>query len=230
MRLKIEEGRVESDLNTLGWHHARAVITPELCQDLIALYAREDLFRSRVHMARHGFGAGEYQYFAHPLPDPLSLWRAQLYEILRPIAQNWRAMLGEVGHYPTYHGDYLELCASAGQVRPTPLMLKYGPGDYNCLHQDLYGEHVFPIQAALMLSQKGEEYDGGETVLTEQRPRMQSRPHVLTPDQGDLLIFPVRHRPHKGTRGYYRVNVRHGVSQLTRGARYVLGLILHNAQ
>ncbi|WP_019961946.1 2OG-Fe(II) oxygenase [Woodsholea maritima] len=230
MRLNIEEGRVERDLNTLGWHRAKKAVTPALCQDLIALYAREDLFRSRVHMARHGFGAGEYQYFADPLVKPLGLWRAQLYETLRPIAQNWRAMLGEAGEYPRTHEDYLALCANAGQLRPTPLMLKYGPGDYNCLHQDLYGEHVFPIQAALMLSQKGEDYDGGETVLTEQRPRMQSRPHVLTPDQGDLLIFPVRHRPHKGARGYYRVNVRHGVSQLTRGARYVLGLILHNAQ
>nr|WP_307732696.1 2OG-Fe(II) oxygenase [Massilia agri] len=199
------------------------------CAAAAALYERPSLFRSRVVMERHGFGRGEYQYFAYPLPAPLAALRTELYPPLAAIANRWQAALGLDTRFPSEHADYLARCHAAGQLRPTPLLLRYRAGDYNCLHQDLYGELVFPLQVAVLLSRPGEDFEGGEFVLTEQRPRMQSRAEVVPLTQGDAVVFPVNQRPVQGTRGVYRVAMRHGVSRLRSGTRHTLGIIFHDA-
>ena len=204
-------------------------LTPDECAMLARLYTEEGRFRSKVVMARHGFGRGEYQYFAHPLPETVAALRSALYRPLAEIANRWNTAMGESARYPADHEEFLERCHRAGQTRPTPLLLQYGHGDYNCLHQDLYGEHVFPLQATFLLSAPERDFTGGEFVLTEQRPRMQSRAEVVHLEQGDGVIFPVRHRPVRGTRGTYRVNLRHGVSRLRSGHRHTLGIIFHDA-
>jgi len=219
---------VERDLNTHGCAQLPSLLSPVDCETMAARYDGEG-FRSTVTMARHGFGKGEYRYFAYPLPDPLAALRTALYPPLAEIANRWNTALGEPAHYPADHAEYLGRCHAAGQVRPTPLLLRYGPGDYNCLHQDLYGEHVFPLQAAILLSEPGRDFEGGEFVLTEQRPRMQSRVEVVPLRHGDAVIFPVHHRPVTGGRGVYRVNLRHGVSRLRTGRRHTLGIIFHDA-
>jgi hypothetical protein len=200
------------------------------CARLAALYEDAGLFRSKVVMARHGFGRGEYQYFRAPLPAPVAALRRGAYPHLAPIANAWHARMGLPARFPATHDAFLRRCHAAGQVRPTPLLLKYGPGDYNCLHQDLYGEHVFPLQLVLLLSQPGQDFSGGELVLTEQRPRMQSRPMVVPWRQGDGVVVAVRDRPVRGTRGDYRVQLRHGVSRVLGGERRTLGIIFHDAQ
>lgn len=207
----------------------RLLDAPE-CQDLRAMYEQPGLFRARVVMARHGFGRGEYQYFDYPLPEPVQRLRSALYARLVPLANRWQARLGLPCRFPPAHPAFLQRCHDAGQQRPTPLLLQYGPGDYNCLHQDLYGEHVFPLQVAILLSAPELDFTGGELVLTEQRPRMQSRPMVMRLEQGDALIFAVHQRPMAGVRGDYRVNLRHGVSRLHSGQRHTLGVIFHDAQ
>ena len=200
------------------------------CESIARLYDTSGPFRSRVVMARHGFGRGEYQYFAYPLPAVVEELRDSLYPPLATVANRWSEALGVASRFPPGHAQYLERCHAAGQQRPTPLLLKYGAGDYNCLHQDLYGEHVFPLQLALLLSRPQEDFTGGEFVLTEQRPRMQSRASVVPLQQGDAVIFAVQQRPVRGTRGYYRVNLRHGVSRLRSGTRHTAGIIFHDAR
>ncbi len=221
--------RVEVDLDTHGAAVIEKLLAPEDCRELIDFYRRDDRFRSRVVMARHGFGRGEYKYFAYPLPRTVADLRETLYPPLARIANRWNDALRLDVRYPSTHAEYLERCHAAGQCRPTPLLLSYAEGDYNCLHQDLYGEHVFPLQLAILLSQPGEDFEGGEFVLTEQRPRMQSRVEVVSLRQGDAVIFPVHHRPVQGARGVYRVNLRHGVSRVRRGKRHTLGIIFHDA-
>lgn len=206
-----------------------ALLPPNECRDIAGLFAQDSLFRSHVVMARHGFGKGEYKYFAYPLPDLVQRLRAALYPHLVPIANTWNIALGIEPHYPAQLADFLALCHAAGQTRPTPLLLQYGPGDYNALHQDLYGDLVFPLQVAILLSEPERDFTGGEFVLTEQRPRVQSRAMVMPLRQGDAVVFAVHHRPARGTRGTYRVNLRHGVSRLHSGRRHTLGLIFHNA-
>jgi hypothetical protein len=206
------------------------LLTPDECRSLAESYATDALFRSRVIMARHGFGRGEYRYFADPLPDSVLALRTALYPHLAVIANRWNAAMGIAIRYPRDHPSFLARCHKAGQTRPTPLLLQYGPGDYNCLHQDIYGEHVFPLQATILLSRPGADFEGGEFVLTEQRPRMQSRAEVVPLRQGEAVIFPVHHRPVQGTRGVYRVNMRHGVSRLRAGRRHTLGIIFHDAK
>jgi hypothetical protein len=205
-------------------------LTAEQCAALAQSYASDAPFRSRVVMARHGFGRGEYKYFAYPLPEPVAVLRAALYPPLAEIANSWNEAMAIDLRYPQEHASYLARCRKAGQTKPTPLLLQYGAGDYNCLHQDLYGEHVFPLQVTLLLSRPGEDFTGGEFVLTEQRPRMQSRAEVVPLAQGEAVIFPVHHRPVRGTRGIYRVNMRHGVSRLRSGHRHTLGIIFHDAK
>jgi hypothetical protein len=221
--------RIGDELDAFGCARVPGLLAPGDCALLAAAYDDAALFRSRIVMARHGFGRGEYQYFRYPLPDLVQALRTALYEPLAAIANRWHAALGIDERYPPQHADYLARCHAAGQVRPTPLLLRYGEGDYNCLHQDLYGEHVFPLQAAFLLSRPGVDFSGGEFVLTEQRPRMQSRAEVVPLAQGDCVIFPVHHRPVNGTRGVYRVNMRHGVSRLRSGQRHTLGIIFHDA-
>ncbi|HYQ14439.1 MAG TPA: 2OG-Fe(II) oxygenase [Polyangiaceae bacterium] len=206
-----------------------ALLTPEECAELMALYADSERFRSKVVMQRHGYGRGEYQYFDYPLPPLVGALREQMYSALVPLANRWHEALGLETRFPDALADFSARCHAAGQARPTPLLLRYEAGDYNCLHQDLYGEHVFPLQLAVLLSKPLDDFEGGELVLTEQRPRMQSRPMVLTPRQGDAVVFAVRHRPLQGTRGVYRVQMRHGVSRILRGERYTLGIIFHDA-
>ena len=218
-----------AELDAHGCAVLPALLDPDQCAQYAAAYADDGRFRSRVVMERHGFGRGEYKYFAYPLPDPLARLREALYPPLAGIANRWQAALGLEERYPRRHADYLERCHAAGQVRPTPLLLQYGPGDYNCLHQDLYGEHVFPLQVAVLLSRPGVDFTGGEFVLTEQRPRMQSRAEVVPLGQGDAVVFPVHTRPVNGTRGIYRVNMRHGVSRVRSGHRHTLGIIFHDA-
>jgi uncharacterized protein len=218
-----------AELGAQGCAVLANLLTRDECRDIAALYRREDNFRSHIHMARHGFGRGEYRYFKYPLPDLVGDLRKALYPRLAPIANLWNAQMGIATRYPEAHADFLALCHAAGQRRPTPLLLHYGPGDYNCLHQDLYGELAFPLQVAILLSEPGGDFSGGEFVLTEQRPRMQSRAEVVALRQGDGVAFAVHHRPVAGTKGHYRVNLRHGVSRLRSGERYTLGIIFHDA-
>ena len=206
------------------------VLTPPECQALASLYPIEDGFRSRVVMERHGFGRGEYKYFSYPLPDIIKRIRAELYGRLAPLANKWNESLKIDVRYPADHAQFIKRCHDAGQKRPTPLLLQYAAGDFNCLHQDLYGEHVFPIQVTCLLSAPGKDFTGGEFVLTEQRPRMQSRPEVVPLRQGDAVAFAVHYRPVQGRRGVYRVNMRHGVSRLHSGHRYTMGIIFHDAR
>src|SRR5690349_16030203 len=206
-----------------------ALLAPQTCRALAALYPQREHFRSRVVMARHGFGRGEYQYFGYPLPTTVEALRTALYPRLAPLANRWNEAMGIGVRYPSTHEEFLERCHAAGQTRPTPLLLRYQAGDYNCLHQDLYGEHVFPLQLAILLSAPGSDFTGGEFVLTEQRPRMQSRAEVVPLAQGDAVLFAVHHRPVRGARGCYRVNLRHGVSRLHSGCRHTLGVIFHDA-
>lgn len=220
--------RIEAELDEQGCAVLQALLTRSECEAVSGLYD-EEIFRSRVVMARHGFGRGEYKYFNYPLPDLVAGLRADVYPFLVGIANRWNAAMKIAVEYPAQHQAYLERCHEAGQTRPTPLLLRYECGDYNCLHQDLYGEHVFPLQVAILLSQPDEEFTGGELVLTEQRPRMQSRPMVLPWKQGDAVVFAVHHRPVQGVRGTYRVQLRHGVSRLRSGRRHTLGIIFHDA-
>ncbi|HEX5379078.1 MAG TPA: 2OG-Fe(II) oxygenase [Phenylobacterium sp.] len=220
---------LERELDAQGSARIANLLTPEECEGIAGLYGREDGFRSRVVMSRHGFGRGEYRYFAYPLPGLVQDLRSGLYPRLAPLANRWNGLMGIATRYPAAHAEFLDRCHAAGQPRPTPLLLQYGPDDYNCLHQDLYGEHVFPLQAAILLSEPGRDFTGGEFVITEQRPRMQSRPEVAPLGQGDALIFAVHHRPVAGARGTYRVNLRHGVSRLRSGRRHTLGVIFHDA-
>jgi hypothetical protein len=221
---------LEAALDQHGCATTGPMLSADECTALAALYPQDAPFRSRVIMARHGFGRGEYKYFAYPLPDLIAALRAALYPSLAAIANRWNTALGIATRYPPDHAAYLAQCHAAGQHKPTPLLLQYRDGDYNCLHQDLYGEHVFPLQATVLLSRPGVDFTGGEFVLTEQRPRMQSRAEVVPLVQGEAVIFPVHHRPVHGTRGVYRVNMRHGVSRLRGGQRHTLGLILHDAK
>ena len=207
----------------------KSLLSAQACDDVSALYTQSAPFRSQVIMARHGFGRGEYKYFNYPLPDTVARLRRALYPRLVPIANRWYECMDLPSRFPATHEAFLQRCHAAGQERPTPLLLQYGPQDYNCLHQDLYGEHVFPLQVAILLSEPDEDFTGGEFVLTEQRPRMQSRPQVIRLKKGDGLIFAVSQRPVKGVRGYYRVTMRHGVSRLHSGKRHTLGIIFHDA-
>jgi hypothetical protein len=221
---------IASDLDERGCAVLEALLAPEECRAIASHYDDGDRFRSRVVMARHGFGRGEYKYFAYPLPAPIGELRTALYPRLAPIANRWNERMGVDLRYPAAHAAFLEVCHAAGQRRPTPLLLQYGTGDHNCLHQDLYGELAFPLQVAILLSEPGRDFTGGEFVLTEQRPRMQSRPEVVPLRQGDGVVFAVHHRPVKGTRGTYRVTMRHGVSRLRSGRRHTLGVIFHDAK
>ncbi len=222
--------RISQDLDAQGSAVLEHMLSPEECRELSALYPNDGLFRSRVVMGRHGFGRGEYKYFSYPLPDLVASLRASIYPRLVPIANRWNADMGIDIRYPENHEDFLDRCRRAGQSKPTPLLLQYGADDYNCLHQDLYGEHVFPLQVAFLLSEPGKEFEGGEFVMTEQRPRMQSRPIVVPLRQGDGVVFAVHNRPVQGTRGVYRVNLRHGVSRVRPGRRHTVGIIFHDAQ
>jgi hypothetical protein len=205
------------------------LLSADECRDLAALYDERERFRSRVVMARHGYGSGEYKYLAYPLPPLVAGLRQSLYPSLAPIANRWQAQLGREAGFPDTLDRYLARCHQAGQQRPTPLILKYGPGDYNCLHQDLYGELVFPLQATVLLSRPGDDFSGGEFLLVEQRPRRQSKGEIVPLRQGDAVIFPVNHRPVAGARGAYRATMRHGVSRVHSGNRFTLGIIFHDA-
>ncbi|WP_065260501.1 2OG-Fe(II) oxygenase [Pseudomonas bananamidigenes] len=220
---------LEQQLDQDGCAIIRSLLPPQTCDRLSALYPQSDPFRSQVIMARHGFGRGEYKYLRYPLPPLVERLRSSLYQRLVPLANRWHERMGLTERFAPLHSEFLARCHAAGQLRPTPLLLQYGPQDYNCLHQDLYGEHVFPLQVAILLSEPGEDFSGGEFVLTEQRPRMQSRPMVMDLRKGDALIFAVNQRPVKGVRGDYRVTLRHGVSRLHSGKRHTLGIIFHDA-
>jgi len=222
--------RIGTHLDAHGWAMLERILRPDECEAIAGLYDEGDQFRSHVVMARHGFGRGEYKYFSYPLPGIITDLRTAIYPRLAPIADRWNEAMGIDVRYPAEHRDFLERCHDAGQTRPTPLLLRYGADDYNALHQDLYGEHVFPFQVAFLLSEPGRDFTGGEFVLTEQRPRMQSRAEVVPLSQGDGVIFAVSHRPVQGTRGTYRVNLRHGVSRLRSGRRHTVGVIFHDAQ
>lgn len=225
----IDANRIQMDLDQFGCSRINEIIAPDECDKITRLYLQSAPFRSHIHMARHGFGKGEYRYFSYPLPGNVAVLRQSLYSLLSPIANDWNQRMGIEVRYPHDHEGYLALCHAAGQDRPTPLLLKYVEGDFNCLHQDVYGDLLFPLQVAVLLSRPGEDFTGGEFVLTEQRPRMQSRAEVVHLAQGDAVVFPVRNRPVRGTRGDYRVNMRHGVSRLRGGTRYTLGIIFHDA-
>ena len=222
--------QVSGDLDAQGSAVLERLLTPDECVALAALYPDDDLFRSRVVMGRHGFGRGEYKYFSYPLPGIIAELRTALYPRLAPVADRWNKAMGIDVQYPATHAAFIARCHEAGQRKPTPLLLQYGADDFNCLHQDLYGEHVFPLQVAILLSEPGRDFTGGEFVLTEQRPRMQSRADVVPLRQGDAVVFAVHHRPVQGTRGVYRVNLRHGVSRIRSGQRHTLGIILHDAE
>jgi uncharacterized protein len=222
-------GHVAADLDAQGFAVLEGLLGAKDCRTVSSLYPDETHFRSHIVMARHGFGRGEYKYFAYPLPDLVAALRTALYPHLAPIANRWNEAMGIRVRYPAGHEAFLQRCHDAGQARPTPLLLQYGPGDFNCLHQDLYGEHVFPLQVAVLLSEPDDDFTGGEFVLTEQRPRMQSRASVVGLRRGDAVVFAVRHRPVRGTKGVYRVNLRHGVSVVRTGRRHTLGLIFHDA-
>jgi uncharacterized protein len=220
-----------SDLDERGFAVIPAVLTQKSCQEIAAVYGDDQQFRSRIDMERYGFGRGEYKYFNYPLPPIVEQIRSSFYPRLAPLANEWLARLGSKRpRCPKKLSEFIEQCHQAGQRRPTPLMLKYGAGDFNCLHQDLYGDIVFPFQVTFFLSQREKDFTGGEFVLAEQRPRRQSRVEVLSPRQGDAVIFAVHHRPVRGSRGYYRANLRHGVSTLRSGERYTLGIIFHDAK
>jgi hypothetical protein len=219
-----------AQLDAYGCGTTGALLTAQECARLAEMYASDDLFRSRIVMARHGFGRGEYKYFVYPLPETVAMLREALYPPLAEIANRWNEAMGVAVRYPREHTAFLERCHKAGQTKPTPLLLQYGEADYNCLHQDLYGEHVFPLQVAFLLARPGADFSGGEFVLTEQRPRMQSRAEVVPLEEGEGVIFPVHHRPVQGARGVYRVNMRHGVSRLRSGHRHTLGIIFHDAK
>ncbi|NQU70705.1 MAG: 2OG-Fe(II) oxygenase [Rhodospirillales bacterium] len=220
---------ISSRLDSHAYGTIDSLLSTEECLSLTAIYNSDDRFRSRVVMARHNFGRGEYKYFDYPIPEMVAGLRTALYPGLADIANRWNETMGLEMRYPGDHADFLDRCHRAGQTRPTPLLLQYGEGDYNCLHQDIYGEQVFPLQVAALLSEPGADFTGGEFVLTEQRPRMQSRVEVVTLRQGDGVIFPVRQRPVQGVRGSYRVNLRHGVSRIRSGRRHTLGIIFHDA-
>jgi hypothetical protein len=226
----VDWAAIAADLDAHGCATTGRLLSEKECTALAEDYATEALFRSRIVMARHGFGRGEYKYFAYPLPETVAALRAAFYPPLAEIANRWNEAMGIAARYPPEHAAFLKRCGAAGQGKPTPLLLQYGPGDYNCLHQDLYGEHVFPLQVAFLLSRPGDDFTGGEFVLTEQRPRMQSRAEVVPLKQGEGAIFPVRHRPVQGTRGTYRVSMRHGVSRIREGRRHTLGIIFHDAK
>ena len=225
----LEWPAIERELDAYGCAIAPKLLSPETCRELAALYPEDTRFRSRVVMGSHGFGKGEYKYFAYPLPEPIVALRRGFYSRLAAVADRWNEDMGVSVRYPAEHESFLARCHQAGQKRPTPLLLRYGPGDYNCLHQDVYGEHLFPLQLAILLSEPGHDFTGGEFVLTEQRPRMQSRAEVAPLTQGDGVIFAVRERPVQGTRGTYRVNLRHGVSRIKSGERFTFGIIFHDA-
>lgn len=227
---RVDWAGVASALGDTGWSMLGGILSAEESDSIAALYAHQEEFRSTVVMARHGFGRGEYKYFSYPLPPLVAELRARLYPHLSPIANQWNELMGVDVRFPNTHAEFIERCHLAGQKRPTPLLLQYAEGDFNALHQDLYGEHVFPLQAAFLLSEPGADFDGGEFVLTEQRPRMQTRAEVVPLRKGDAVIFAVRHRPQKGSRGYYRVNMRHGVSKLRSGHRHTMGVIFHDAK
>ena len=227
---KLDWERVWQELDAQGGVMIGRLLSPDESQSLAALYPKDDIFRSRVVMARHGFGRGEYKYFRYPLPDLIAGLRTAIYPHLVPIANRWNEAMGIDVRYPEEHADFIERCRQAGQDKPTPLLLQYGAGDYNCLHQDLYGEHVFPLQLTILLSRPDKDFSGGEFVMTEQRPRMQSRPLVVPLRQGDGVVFAVHNRPVQGTRGTYRVNLRHGVSRVRSGHRHTVGIIFHDAQ
>lgn len=220
---------IGSELDSAGCAVLPGLLSRAECEAIAAMYPEDRPFRSRIVMSRHGFGRGEYKYFAYPLPPMIEALRTEIYSRLAPVANRWNEALGEAVRFPATHREYLARCHRAGQRRPTPLLLQYQAGDFNCLHQDLYGEQVFPIQVACLLSQPGRNFTGGEFVLTEQRPRMQSRAEVVALEQGDAVAFAVHHRPMQGTRGVYRVNLRHGVSRIRSGRRHTLGIILHDA-
>jgi len=226
----IDWGEVEGELDAQGCAVIKGLISADESSALAALYPDDRHFRSRIVMSRHGFGRGEYKYFSYPLPDLIAALRPALYARLQRIANRWNEAMGIDIRYPERHEAFLKRCHDAGQLRPTPLLLRYETGDYNCLHQDLYGEHVFPLQVAILLSEPGRDFSGGEFVLTEQRPRMQSRAEVVPLRQGDAVAFAVHHRPVRGTRGAYRVNLRHGVSRLRSGYRFTAGVIFHDAK
>ncbi len=222
-------GRISQELDAQGSAVIEQLVTPRECASLAALYADEARFRSRVVMARHGFGRGEYKYFCYPLPEPIGRLRTALYPQLAAIANRWNESMGIAARFPGEHAQFIKRCHASGQRRPTPLLLQYGEGDYNCLHQDLYGEQVFPLQLTVLLSEPGRDFTGGEFVMTEQRPRMQSRAQVVPLRKGDAVLFAVRHRPVRGSRGFYRVNHRHGVSRVRSGRRHTAGIIFHDA-
>jgi uncharacterized protein len=226
----LDWAQAETELDAQGCAVLKGLLTSEECRAISALYPDDAHFRSRVVMARHGFGRGEYKYFSNPLPDLIAALRPALYARLQGIANRWNEAMGIDIRYPERHEAFLKRCHDDGQTRPTPLLLQYEAGDYNCLHQDLYGEHVFPLQVAILLSEPGRDFEGGEFVLTEQRPRMQSRAEVVALRQGDAVAFAVHHRPVQGTRGTYRVNLRHGVSRLRSGKRHTVGVIFHDAK
>jgi hypothetical protein len=220
---------VSASLDAQGSAVIERLVSPGECDALAALYPDDERFRSRVVMGRHGFGRGEYKYFSYPLPDRIADLRTAIYPHLAAVANRWNAAMGMDVRFPDAHKKFIERCHAAGQCRPTPLLLQYGADDYNCLHQDLYGEHVFPLQLTILLSEPGRDFTGGEFVITEQRPRMQSRPEVVPLRQGDAVVFAVRHRPVRGTRGVYLVNLRHGVSRVRSGHRHTAGIIFHDA-
>jgi uncharacterized protein len=226
----IDWAQATSELDAQGCAVLRDLLAPDECAALAAMYPDDGHFRSRIVMGRHGFGRGEYKYFSYPLPDLIAELRPVLYQRLTGIANRWNEAMGIDIRYPASHAAFLKRCHEAGQTRPTPLLLQYEAGDFNCLHQDLYGEHVFPLQVAILLSKPGRDFSGGEFVLTEQRPRMQSRAEVVPLTQGDAVAFAVHHRPVQGTRGTYRVNMRHGVSRLRSGHRHTVGVIFHDAK
>jgi hypothetical protein len=242
LRKKIPTENAAEQVDQLDWQHISreldehgnallpGILSPEQCLALTALYTNDKHFRSRVVMERYSFGRGEYKYFDYPLPDIIAELRTALYSHLQEIANRWNQVMGIHPRFPKEHAEFIRRCHQAGQLRPTPLLLQYGPGDFNCLHQDLYGEHVFPIQVTILLSEPGPDFTGGEFVLTEQRPRMQSRAEVVPLRKGDAVAFAVHNRPVQGKRGHYRVNFRHGVSRLRSGSRYTIGIIFHDAK
>ncbi len=226
----VSNTELANDLNAFGCATVKGLLSTKQCEDISRLYPQDGPFRSHIHMARHGFGKGEYKYFAYPLPDLVMTLREKMYPKLVPIANGWNERMGSEPRFPAIHSDYIDQCHNAGQERPTPLLLQYGVDDFNCLHQDVYGDLLFPLQMAVLLSRPEQDFTGGEFVLTEQRPRMQSRAEVVSLGQGDAVVFAVRNRPVAGSKRDYRVNMRHGVSRLKSGQRHTLGVIFHDAK